>query len=296
MTLNQLTYFQTIAQLEHFRQAADQLNISQPSLSRSMSALEEELGILLFEKSGRNVTLTKYGKLFLEHVDTILNEVRIAEKKMHHLTSDGGHVDIAYVSPLAIHYIPHTVRRFLNLEENKKVTFSFSQDHTKELIEGLKSDTYDVVFSAYVENQPLIKFTPILKQEMMIITSFNHPLADEKELPFSVLADYPLIGYDHNSALGRYTKKLYLQHHITPNIVIDCPDEYSIAALVAEDFGIALVANVDTIQDAKIKKIPLSGEPIIHTVYMAHMKDKYLIPAAGRFIKFIKEISKKDLI
>ena len=76
---------------------------------------------------------------------------------------------------------------------------------------------------------------------------------------------------------GLYTHKLYRKHQIQPDIVIDCPDEYSIAALVAEYFGIALVADVDTIRDAKIAKIPISGQTLIHTVYMAHMKDKYMI-------------------
>lgn len=291
MTLNQLIYFQKIAQFQHFRQAALDLNLSQPSLSRSMDALEQELGIPLFEKSGRNVLLTKYGRIFLEHVDRILDEVHTAEKKMHYLTADGGHIDIAYVSPLANHYIPHTVRSFLNLPENKNVTFSFSQAHTNDLVRGLKNDQYDVIFGAYVEDQPSIKFTPILKQNMMIITSLKHELSQEPELPFHILKEYPVIGYDQNSGLGQYTKKLYRQHHMKPDLVIDCPDEYSIAALVAEDFGIAIVADVDTIRDAKIAKIPIAGESIVHTVYMAHLKDKYMIPATKRFVRFIKSNS-----
>lgn len=65
MTLNQLLYFRQVARSQHFRLAAEQLNISQPSLSRSISNLEEELGVLLFERQGRTVTLSKYGKNFL---------------------------------------------------------------------------------------------------------------------------------------------------------------------------------------------------------------------------------------
>ena len=91
---------------------------------------------------------------------------------------------------------------------------------------------YDVVFGAYVEDQPSVQFTPILHQEMLLITSLNHPLANEKEVPFQVLQDYPVIGYDRDSGLGLYTHKLYRKHQIQPDIVIDCPDEYSIAALV----------------------------------------------------------------
>jgi DNA-binding transcriptional LysR family regulator len=58
MTLNQMIYFQTIAKHEHFRLAAAELNLSQPSLSRSIATLEEELGVILFERKGRNVALT----------------------------------------------------------------------------------------------------------------------------------------------------------------------------------------------------------------------------------------------
>ena len=79
MTLNQILYFQTVARHQHFRLAAAELSISQPSLSRSIAVLEEELGIILFERKGRTVTLTKYGKLFLEHADRILDEVRLAQ-------------------------------------------------------------------------------------------------------------------------------------------------------------------------------------------------------------------------
>ena len=67
MTLNQILYFQKVARLENYHQAAEELYISQPSLSRSMAALESELGVALFEKKGRGVTLTKAGKLFLSH-------------------------------------------------------------------------------------------------------------------------------------------------------------------------------------------------------------------------------------
>ena len=114
MTLNQLLYFQTTAKLQHFRQAATALNISQPSLSRSISTLEEELGIILFERNGRNIHLTKYGRIFLEHVDRIMSEVQTAENHMRQLAGDEGDIDIAYVFPLANHYIPHMVRRFLS--------------------------------------------------------------------------------------------------------------------------------------------------------------------------------------
>ena len=81
-----------------------------------MATLEEELRIELFERQGRNVRLTKYGRVFLEHTEKILKDVAVARTQMQQHSGNEGHVDIAYVFPLAAHYIPHMVRRFLKKE------------------------------------------------------------------------------------------------------------------------------------------------------------------------------------
>lgn len=89
MTLNQILYFQKIANLENYHQAAEELYISQPSLSRSMASLENELGVTLFEKEGRGVTLTKAGRMFLEYADRILTDCHIAVGKMREISMNG---------------------------------------------------------------------------------------------------------------------------------------------------------------------------------------------------------------
>lgn len=289
MTLNQLIYFKNVAKNQHFRQAAAELNISQPSLSRSMAALEEELNIILFERSGRNIHLTKYGKLFLEHVERILSEVDIARERMNQLAGNEGHVDIAYVFPLAGSYIPHMVRRFLQKEKNTKVSFSFHQSHTADIIAGLKADRYDVIFGSYVENEPDIQFIPIINQKMVVIAPPNHPLVQCKEVPLADLQKYPLIGYDKTSGLGKFTRRLYETHNLTPDIICESPDENAISALVAEDFGIALVADVEQIQNRNLVILPLADVDLNHTVYMAYKKDHYLISSVKNFIQFIRK-------
>ena len=176
MTLNQLSYFYQAAVLEHFNQAAEKMNITEPSLSRSIAALEDELGVTLFEKRGRNVILTKAGEIFLEHVSTILDDVKRAESKMHQIATDGGHIDIAYVSPLAKVFIPTIVRSFLTEKENKNITFNFFQDITSVNIEGLKKGRYDIIFGSYSPDENGIDFVPIIRQEIVAILPPGHPL------------------------------------------------------------------------------------------------------------------------
>lgn len=289
MTLNQIVYFQTVARCQHFRLAASELNISQPSLSRSISNLEDELGIVLFERKGRTVTLTKYGRIFLEHADRILNDVALAEKQMKRLAGSSGHVDIAYVFPLAAWYIPHMVRQFLAGGSNEKISFNFHQTNTYEMVNGLKAENYDVIFGAYVEDEPGIQFVPILKQEMIIITPLGHPLASKENVSLKDLEGYPVIGYDRNSGLGKFTLRTYTSYSLQPNIICESPDENAIASLVAEDFGIALIADVDILEHFQLEKLHLTDISLQHTVYMGYLRDHYQIPAVRSFISFIKK-------
>ena len=181
------------------------------------------------------------------------------------------------------------VRQFLNQKQNKDITFSFNQLITSNMIEGLKNDKYDVIFGSYKENEPTIQFVPIMSQSMVIITPTAHPLASKDAVSLTELERYPIIGYNPHSGLGRFTNRIYKAHALKPNIICESPDEHAIASLVAENFGIAMVADVDSIHLANVTIHPLDGADLQHTVYMAYLKDKYQIPAVKDFIKFIKK-------
>lgn len=290
MTLNQLIYFQAVARLEHFRKASEELNISQPSLSHSIQQLEDELGLKLFKRNGRNVSLTKYGKIFLEKVDSILSEFHNTEKFMKQLSGNKGHIDIAYVYPLSFSYIPKLVRSFSETEENKDTTFTFSQCLTKDIIAGIEKDIFDVGFCGKMENKPEITFVPVVEQEMVIITSLDHPLAEKDEIKLKEIEKYPIIGYDQVSALGNYTRRIFHENKLRPNIVYFSPDENAIASLVAEDFGIAMVANIESLINYRVKVIKIADKKMYHHVYLAYKNDAYQLKSVKNFIKFVQSI------
>ena len=293
MTLNQLRYFQAVARLQNFRAAAEELYISQPSLSRSIDSLEDELGVVLFEKSGRGIALTGSGRLLLEYANRIIEECDIAIYKMKELSTSGGRIDIGYVFPLANYYIPHKVRSFLDMPGNEHVTFGFTQNRTSSIIRDIKNGKLDVGFCAYSDNEEELEFVPLMKQEMVIITSLEHPLADQGDLSIRELANYPVIGYDRISGLGGYTNRLYKNVGIKPEIVCECSDENSIQALVREQFGIALVARVDILNEKYLKIHHVSDADLVHYVNVVWLKNHYLMPATKRFIDFM--ISGSDL-
>ena len=288
MTLNQIYYFQTVARYENYRKAAEELYISQPSLSRSITSLESELGVLLFEKNGRGVNLTKGGKLFLEYADRIIDECEIAKNKMKEMASDGGKIDIGYVFPLASHYIPHNVRDFLNKKENKNVTFNFFQNHTSAIAKKVRSGELDVGFGGYIDKEEF-EFFPVLSEEMVLITPKGHELESHKKVSIQELRNYPVIGYDRESWLGNYTKQLYRRLAFQPNIVVECPDEHSIVALVSEDFGVALVPAIEEINENRVNIHRFDDIELMHHTFMFWMRDRYQLPAVERFIEYMKQ-------
>ena len=288
MTLNQLYYFQMIAKYENYRKAAEELYIAQPSLSRSIASLEKELGVSLFEKNGRGVNLTKGGKLFLEYADRIISECEIAKNKMMEMASDGGKIDIGYVFPLASHYIPHNVRDFLNREENRNVTFNFFQNHTSAIAKKVKSGELDVGFGGYMDKEEF-EFFPVLSEEIVLITPKGHELETRETVSIQEIENYPVIGYDRESWLGNYTKKLYQRLSFRPNIVVECPDEHSIVAMVSENFGIALVPEISEIDESRVNVHKLDDIELVHHTFMFWMRDRYQLPAVERFIEYMKQ-------
>jgi len=288
MTLNQIKYFQTVARLENVRAAAEKLYVSQPSLSRSVDSLEKELGVMLFERSGRGIVLTKAGRLFLEYADRILEECDIAIYKMKELSSSGGRIDIGYVFPLANYYIPHKVRTFLDKPGNENVIFGFTQNRTSDILRGIKSGQIDVGFCAYKDNEEALEFFPIIRQEMVIIVPIGHPLAGSGSVSVRELVNYPVIGYDRFSGLGGATRRLYRDLGINPNIICECPDENAIQALVRENFGIALVADVDMLNEEEISILHVNDAELTHNVNMVWLRYHYQMPAIKRFIDFMK--------
>ena len=98
MNLNQLYYFVTLAETEHYSRAAEMLSITQPSLSHAVAKLEEELETELFEKKGRNVALTKYGKVFLEYAQVSLDWLDLGVYKTIAMSGgNSGVIVMAYI-------------------------------------------------------------------------------------------------------------------------------------------------------------------------------------------------------
>ena len=112
MTLNQLRYFRVLAKTEHYTKAADALAISQPSLSRAIALLEEELGVLLFNRRGRNVVLTDAGRALLRYVEAGLDTLDAGAAAMRAFRTGAERVSIGSITPVVNTYLPRMLGEY----------------------------------------------------------------------------------------------------------------------------------------------------------------------------------------
>ena len=143
MNLNYLLYFQTLAKYEHYGKAAEELHITQPSLSKAIRNLEQDLGVELFEKSGRGIRLSSQGVHYLDYVDKALHELRLGNDILRYeKASFDAFVPIGLVLPAASSVFSRWVKDF-QAGFRGKVFFSCKNGTTKQLVLALKNGSVD---------------------------------------------------------------------------------------------------------------------------------------------------------
>lgn len=291
MNLYHLRYFVTLAHLEHYTKASEILCITQPSLTYAITSLENELGVKLFEKDGRNVSLTKYGRTFLIDVKHALD---ILDSSVNNLQITGkgeGQIDVAMLRTLSIREVPNLVRGFLNENPQNNIEFKFhnSTGMSKDIIQGLKDRTYDIAFCSFVEDESSIEFIPVTRQDLVVIVPQNHPLAINGEIDLDETLPYPQIFFSKESGLRPIIDELFEKCKGKPNVVNYIAEDESVAGLVSAGFGIAVVPYMEILQHLPVKILNILNPKINRIFYMATLKGVYEAPVVKKFKKYIIE-------
>lgn len=295
MNLNYLNYFRVLAKLEHYTKAAEELSITQPSLSHAMSALERELGTYLFEKDGRNIKLTKYGKIYYEYVERALSELEEGEKRIKELIGIGtGSIELGYIFTLGPEFVPNLVNGFINKDKNNNVKFSFGQGTTSCLLKDLKSEKYDMVFSSRASDEEGIEFVPIMEEELVVIVANNHCLASKTEVDLREIVDYPFIAFGAKSGIRNIIDGLFEEVNGKPNIICEVEENNAIAGLVQVNYGIAVVPKITALKYFNVTILPIVSPKHKRYIYMATLKNKYQSPTMKMFKKYVEEYCKKS--
>lgn len=209
MNFQQLEYFVVLAEMRHFRKAAERLCISQPALSNSIKALEAELGCQLFQRETRNIALTLEGNIFREHAVRILGDTDHAVKAVSkvHSMRGGSAIRIGVISSLARAMLPHLLADYMEGYPDCAPAIITEMDDIFECYQALKDDEIDIAFCGELSNEGM-GWTPIASLRLVAAVNAAHPLADLPQARISDLAAFPIISYRHKTMLHNSIKAI----------------------------------------------------------------------------------------
>lgn len=288
MNLRQLEFFKLLADTQHMTQAAQLLNTTQPNLSHSMSELEKELEAQLFEKKGRNIQLTKYGKFFYTYVATALEELNKGERALKELVSpEKGLIDFGFIYTAGSYLVPLLMKEFSAIPENKEIRFDLFQGNSSDMRELLVNEAIDIAITSKFKEDEQLHYEILTEQEIVMIVPENHPLAEYDSISLKEIGSYPFISFNKRSGLRPYIDQILTTASIDPDIICEVEEDHTMLGFVAHDFGIALIPKIPSISAYKVKEIHLQDNFFPRYIYMATKKNHFLSPAAIRFKEFI---------
>lgn len=298
MNLSQLYYFSKLSELEHFSKAAKELYITQPSLSHAIKSLETELGVQLFEREGRRMRLTPFGKEFAIYVKRGLREIDKGVELAQEFNGKlGGTVNVGAVLTVQGDYLPPL---FHDFSENygQEVKLNMFQGFSIPLVEGLENDKYDVVFAAAGERKPNLCYGHVLSHELVAVVNKNNPLAQRDSIGIPELSGYNVHTYRLGTPIGEEVNDLLTEYNLSAKH--DCEDEVSLGGIISampNDIALATLTislkAFDHLRFLRIEEVPQD----FHPIYLIYKRDAYRSCAAERFIQFSQDwVAPKDAI
>ena len=287
MNLFYLRYFVKLAHVQHYTKAAEQLCITQPSLSHAIAQLENELGVPLFEKNGRNTTLTRFGEEFLTCAEHTLSTLDEGVSSLQRSARGDGLIRLGLLRTLGVEFIPRLASRFLAENPDQDIKFTFHTGVTQQLLDGLAAKKFDLVFCSQPPAELDFTAIPIKKQDLVLITPRNHPLAAQHTVDLAETLPYPQIYFAEGSGLRGVVDRLFLQVGVKPRIAYETEEDHVIAGLVAQGFGIAVVPYMDLLLKLNLKILQISSPSGDQDFFMVNDDSVFMPPVVRNFRQFV---------
>ncbi|OXS25989.1 MAG: LysR family transcriptional regulator [Acetobacterium sp. MES1] len=287
MEYHQLKYFQKLADIGNYTKAADELNLSQSALSRSILRLEEEIGVPLFLRKSRGVVLNRYGRIFLKSVNQAIMGIDEAKREITNLVDPTqGSISLGFIQPLGSSYIPDLISAFQ--KENPGIKFQLNQDNTRNILAGIESGEIDVGFCSPPEEREGLTTLHIMDQELFLVVPKSHPLSDRTQIDLHELAGDSFILFKPESSLHDVIAKLFQDAGFRPMMSFEVYDERTVAGLVGANLGVALIPFFPGLDKKKISQIPVGKPNCSVSNQMVYQTDGYISPVFAQFKSFVE--------
>lgn len=287
MNLLHLRYFVELAHTQHFTRAAEQLCITQPSLSHAITQLETELGVPLFERTGRTTTLTRFGEQFLLCAQQTLETLDEGVDALQRVARGEGLIRLGLLRTLGVDFVPGLAARYLREHPGRDIRFTFHTGVTQHLLDGLLEKRFDLVFCSQPPAALQLTAVPVGRQDVVLIVPRNHPLAELHTVDLAATLPYPQVYFSKGSGMRDVVDGLFAQIGGTPQIAYETEEDQVIAGLVSQGFGISVVPYMEMLLRLDVKILQISRPVLERNFYLVSNDRVYSTPAVRQFRQYV---------
>ena len=297
INLNQLRAFYQVAKCQNVSVAAKHLFVSQPAVTAQIKLFEDNCGLKLFKKKGRNLHLTDEGKTLYSYTRKIFEyekKIEDAVEQMKELKK--GSLRLGSARTYARYFMPFLLTGFRDAYPQIKI--HFDEGSSREMINSLIDLKNEVVIIAKADENPNIAFIPFSREELVLILPPNHRLASKGSISFEQFAQEPIIMKDSGSGTRKLVDEMFAKNDRTPIILMETGDAEIIKLLVQHGEGISFLvkeAVAVELQEKKLATVSLKKHSVFLDVSIAYLKNQPLSPSAQAFLKSLENLGTKKM-
>ncbi|RFU69976.1 LysR family transcriptional regulator [Peribacillus saganii] len=289
MDIKHLQYFIEVSKFNSFSRAADHLYITQPTISKMVKNLETELGVALFDRSRKQLTLTDAGRIILEQAKLIDKAFKNLEIELDNLTGlKKGHIRIGLPPIFDAHYFLKIVGGFH--ERYPGITFQLVEEGSKKIEEDVANNLLDVGVIVLPTKNDIFEHFSFMEEDLKLILHPSHPLAERKEVNLAELANESFILFNKDFVLNDRIIHSCNSAGFNPHIISESSQPSFIEKMVAGKLGVSLLPeSVCNQLNKNVKSVKVVNPSISWHLAIIWGKDQYFSYAAKEWLNFTIE-------
>jgi len=290
VTLRQLQVFVEVARHLSFARAAEALHLSPPAVSMQVRELEQQVGLPLFDRSGRRVALTITGEYLLVHAKKVMATLKDAEDMVARFRGlQAGRLTIGMVST-AEYYLPRLLARFR--AEHPAVEVRLAVGNREQLAAMMQGSEVDLAVMGRPPKELATRAEPFAVHPHVLVTPPGHPLCAAGHAPARALGGYDLIVREPGSGTRAAMEQYFREHHVHPRVAMEMSSNETIKQAVIAGIGISFLSlhTIGLELSAGLIAVPdVEGTPVIRRWYLVNLQGRVMSPAAEAFRYFVLE-------
>ncbi|MBI1243010.1 LysR family transcriptional regulator [Umezakia ovalisporum] len=291
-TLHQLKVFEAAARHSSFTRAAEELFLTQPTVSMQIKQLTKSVGLPLFEQVGKRLFLTEAGQELFATCRQIFETIAQFEMSVANLKGlKQGQLRLAVITT-AKYFIPRLLGPFCQLYPGIEISLQVT-NHEK-ILERMVNNMDDLYIMSQVPENLDVICEPFLDNPLVVFAPVNHPLAKERNIPIESLTNEPFIMREPGSGTRRAVQQLFDEHRVKVKVKLELGSNEAIKQAIAGGLGISVLSRHTLMPDSsEFSILDVQHFPIKRTWYMVYPSGKQLSIVAHTYYEYLLEAAKK---